>query len=127
MGSFQEEIRRMQEFTQTTTSSDVTELEGRIAEAMVYLARSGELLAKARTALRRKRASEVCATIMAVAKAEHLSAKVQNALLEGVAAEEEEVVDTLDRLNRALTHQLDGLRTLLSFEKEAMRIAKTGY
>ena len=44
-----------------------------------------------------------------------------------IAEDESYLVDRLDRLNAACTHQLDALRTLLSYEKEAMRLNKTGY
>ena len=52
---------------------------------------------------------------------------MQNALLDSIAEEEAFLVDTLDRLNAAATHQLDALRTLLSYEREGLRLNKTGY
>ena len=94
---------------------------------MVYLNRSGEMLADAKKLLRKKKSTEISNTIIAIAKEQCLSAKEQNALLDSIAEEESYLVDRLDRLNAACTHQLDALRTLLSYEKEAMRLNKTGY
>jgi hypothetical protein len=91
---------------------------------MTYMSRSGEMLAKAKKILRTKRTSEINKTIIAIAKQEHLSASVQNALLDSICEEESYLVDWLDRINRTCTHQIDGIRSLLSYVKEEMRFGK---
>lgn len=98
-----------------------------MADTMVYVARTGEMLAEAKRLLRRRKSEEIQNTILTIAKENCLSAKVQNALLDSIAEDEAFLVDTLDRLNATATHQLDALRTLLSYEKEALRLNKTGY
>ena len=85
------------------------------------------MLAEAKKALRRKKASEISNTIINIAKEQCLSAKVQNTLIDSIAEDEAYLVDWLDRLNAAATHQVDALRSILSFERENLRITKTGY
>ena len=94
---------------------------------MAYVARTGEMLAQAKRLLRRRKSEEIQNTILRIARENCLSAKVQNALLDSIAEDEAFLVDTLDRLNAAATHQLDALRTLLSYEREGLRLNKTGY
>lgn len=93
----------------------------------VYIGRSGHLLATAKRIARRKKASEISDVIVKIAKENYLSAKAQNALIDSIADEEMFLVDTLGRINASFTHQLDFIRTIISFEKENLRIAKTGY
>jgi hypothetical protein len=52
---------------------------------------------------------------------------VQNTLADSLCREEQYLVDWIERLNRAVTHQQDALRSLISYEKEHLRISKTGY
>jgi len=94
---------------------------------MSYMSRSGEMLAKAKKILRARKTSEINKTIISIAKASHLSASVQNALLDSICEEESYLVDWTERINKTCTHQIDGLRSLLSYEKEEMRLSKTGY
>lgn len=108
---------------QEKTSNNPMEIQERLSELMVYLARSSELLAIARKELRKKKSAEIEQTIIAVAKETNLSSKVQNQLLESIAEEEAFLVDWLDRLNSTIVHQIDGLRSLLSYAKEEMRMA----
>jgi hypothetical protein len=115
------EAQKIQDFLDVTVSSDPAELVDRIATLMVYMSRSGELYAKAKNILRAKKTSEISKTIINIAKEQCLSASVQNALLDSICEEEAFLVDWLERINRSCTHQLDGLRTLLSYEKEQMR------
>lgn len=122
-----DEIKQMQAYLEIQTSTNPEELQERIATISVYKARSGEMYAEAKKALRRKKSSEISNTIIKIAKESHLSASVQNALLDSICEEESFLVDILDRLNAACTLQIDALRTLLSYAKEELRINKTGY
>lgn len=85
------------------------------------------MLAEAKKALRRKKASEISNTIISIAKEQCLSAKEQNTLIDSIAEKEAYLVDWLERLNAAATHQVDALRSILSYEREQLRINKTGY
>jgi energy-converting hydrogenase Eha subunit C len=117
-----EEAQKIQEYLDITVSSDPAELVDRIAMLMTYMSRSGEMFAKAKKDLRDKKTTEISRTIMAIAKEQCLSATVQNALLDSICEDEAFMVDWLERINRTCTHQIDGLRSLLSYEKEQMRL-----
>jgi len=125
--TLQEEAKQISDYLQITCQNNPQEIQQRIADTMVYVVRTGEMLATAKQMLRRRKSEEIQNTIIAIAKENCLSAKVQNALLDSIAEEEAFLVDTLDRLNAAATHQLDALRTLLSYEREGLRLNKTGY
>lgn len=125
--TLQEEAKIISDYLQTTCQGNPQEIQQRMADTMVYVARTGEMLATAKRLLRRRKSEEIQNTILRIARENCLSAKVQNALLDSIAEEEAFLVDTLDRLNAAATHQLDALRTLLSYEREGMRLNKTGY
>lgn len=120
------EIEEIQKYLEITCSNDPAEIQDRISTLMVYLARTSEMLADAKKALRKKKSAEINSSIIAVAKENHLSSKVQNALLESIAEEECFLVDWLDRINSTIVHQIDGLRSLLSYAKEEMRMANYG-
>lgn len=116
-----DEAKGIQDYLDVTVSSDPAELVDRIATLMTYMARSGEMYAQAKRILRAKKTNEINKTILAIAKEQCLSASVQNALLDSICEEESFMVDWLERINRTCTHQIDGLRSLLSYEKEQMR------
>jgi hypothetical protein len=119
--------KELQMFLETESSNDPAELQDRILKLMAYIAYSGEMLAEAKRLLRSRKSAEISKTIIAIAKEQCLSASVQNALLDSICDEEAYLVDWIDRINRTATHQLDGCRSLLSYEKEGLRINKTGY
>lgn len=121
MEDFNKEAREMQDYLEISTSNDPVEYVERISRLMGFLARSGEMFARAKQVLRAKKTTEISKTILAIAKEQCLSASVQNALLDSICGDEAFMVDWLDRINRSCTHQLDSLRSLLSYEKEQMR------
>jgi hypothetical protein len=126
-----EELRIEAEFIQAyldiTVSNNHEEMAERLASLMSYLSRTAEMLAKAKRILRAKKTSEINNTIISIAKAAHLSASVQNALLDSICEDEAFLVDWIERLNKACTHQMDGLRSLISYDKEELRLRETGY
>ncbi len=56
-----------------------------------------------------------------------MSAKAQNALVDSMAQDEVFLVDWLDRIYATTVHQQDVLRSILSYEKENIRLNNTGY
>ncbi|WP_252639415.1 hypothetical protein [Dysgonomonas mossii] len=125
--TLQEEAQQIQDYLDITCSENPEEILERIRAIMPYISRTAFMLAEAKKALRRKKASEISNTIINIAKEQCLSAKVQNTLIDSIAEDEAYLVDWLDRLNAAATHQVDALRSILSFERENLRITKTGY
>jgi hypothetical protein len=71
--------------------------------------------------------SEIANTIIAIAKENFLSAKAQNALVDAIAEDEAFLVDKLDRINSSCVHQIDALRSILSYEKAFLKLNETGY
>lgn len=125
--TLQEEAQQIQDYLDITCSENPEEILERIRAIMPYISRTAFMLAEAKKALRRKKASEISNTIINIAKEQCLSAKVQNTLIDSIAEDEAYLVDWLDRLNAAATHQVDALRSILSYEREQLRINKTGY
>jgi hypothetical protein len=117
----------IQSYLDITVSNDPFEISERIGILMSYMSRSGEMLALSKKILRERKTREISDTIIAIAKASHLSATVQNALLDSICEQESFLVDWVERINRGCVHQIDALRSLLSYEKEEMRLTKTGY
>lgn len=123
----QQEAQKIQDYLDIECSDNPEEIQERIRTISTYISRTGFLLAESKKSLRRKKASEINNHIINVARDKGLSAKVQNTLLDSLAEEEAYLVDWLDRLNAAATHQNEALRSLLSYEREHLRLAKTGY
>lgn len=123
----EDEIKEISGYLNITCSNNPQEIQERISTIMVYMMRTGEMLATAKKLLRKKKSDEIQNTILQIAKENCLSAKIQNALLDSIAEDESFLVDRLDRLNASCVHQLDSLRTLLSYEKESLRLNKQGY
>ena len=119
-----EELEKIQEFLEIDVSENPEELIERIKTLNVYMARSGRMLAEAKQRLREKKASEISKTILEIAKQNLISAKAQNALVDSIAQEENFLVDWAERINKACTHQVDALRSLLSYEKEQLRLTQ---
>lgn len=119
-----EEAQQIQDYLDIECSEDPEEVLERIRAIMPYISRTAFMLAESKKALRRKKASEISKTIINIAKEQCLSAKVQNTLIDSIAEEEAYLVDWLDRLNAAATHQVDALRSILSYEREQLRLTK---
>lgn len=122
--TLQQEAQQIQGYLDITCSENPEEVLERIRAIMPYISRTAFMLAEAKKALRRKKASEISNTIINIAKEQCLSAKVQNTLIDSIAEDEAYLVDWLDRLNAAATHQVDALRSILSYEREQLRLTK---
>jgi hypothetical protein len=127
MDELKRETATIQAYLDIVCSNSPEEISDRISQLMSYMARSGEMLAQAKRLLRSRKSVEIRNTIMTVAKTERLSASVQNALLDSVCEQEAFLAEWLERVNKSCTHQIEGLRSLLSYEKEGLRLTKTGY
>lgn len=114
------EAAQIQSFLEIETSDDPQEIKERLATLSVYIARTGKMQADAKRLLREKKSSQIAETIIKIAKENYLSAKAQNALVDTLAIQENELVDWLDRLNSACVHQADICRSLLSYAKQEM-------
>lgn len=103
----------MQLFIEAEPPTEPQAISQRMSELSVRMARSGYLLSKAKyeQELAMLKASRLKDLIP-------LAPSIQKEILRASCAEENKVVN---RINRTCVHQVDILRTQLSFEKEQMR------
>lgn len=116
------ECEGYQEYLQEVWGDDdINFLINRATTISAYHARIGYLLAEAKDLQRIAKTAEVNKAITTILKQQNLSIKVQNVMVEGLAARESKAVDWLDRLNSMCVHQMDLLRTIISKVKEEMK------
>jgi len=125
--NLKEEAKIIQAYLEIVCSNNPEEIKLRMGDIQMYMARSGEMLAEAKKELNKKITFEIKETILAIAKENFLSSRAQNALVNSIAEEERFMVDWIERINKSCTHQIDALRSLLSYEKEQLRLNSTGY
>lgn len=118
-----EQIRKeaedIQSLLECLNDADINSLIGRLDQLGVYYARSGELLSEV-----------VGMRDAAVSKLFHdekemilsLSPSLATKLVNSSAGELNALEKWLDRINAACKHQCDSLRTMISYEKERMRL-----
>jgi hypothetical protein len=123
INELKQECEDMQAEIECMTPDELNAVIERAKRLAVYHARSGYLLAEAKRLYRGKKASEIAQTIVKIAKEGYLSGRAQNALVDSIAQEEAYFVDHLDRINSTCVHQLDLMRSIISKEKEEMRMA----
>ena len=122
-----DELREMQTFLEITVGGTAVEIQERISDLQVYLARSGEIVAITERLMKAKKAYGLATEVLDKIKADKLSAGVQNAMLDAICIDEAFNAKWADRINRTIVHQIDANRSLLSYEKEGMRLNNTGY
>ncbi len=122
-----DELRSIQSYLEITVGGTAVEIQERISDLQVYLARSGELVAITERLMKAKKAYGLATEVLDKIKADKLSAGVQNAMLDAICIDEAFNAKWADRINRTIVHQIDANRSLLSYEKEGMRLNNTGY
>ena len=120
------EAQDMQSFLEVTMSDDPQEVVERGTDLTVYLARSAKMLADAKLILNKQKKDETMDIVRDFIIDQKLSAKVQNALIDGLCRDSQYLVDWLERMNAAITHQLDWCRSVVSKNKEEMRLTQIG-
>ena len=122
----QAEAQQIQDFLEITMSDHPQEVIERGNDLQVYMARTGKMLADAKYMLNEQKHEETMNVVREFIIDQKLSAKVQNALIDGLCKESQYLVDWIDRLNAACTHQLDWCRSVNSKNKEEMRLNNLG-
>lgn len=92
----------------------------RLQELMAYMAESGKLKADAGYHYHAKLNSEIMKAIEKLLP-DYASATLQNKFVQSLAKDELRLVELADRVNRSATHQIDAMRTLLSYIKSLPR------
>ena len=113
------ECEVIQKYLETTISESGEEAILRGNDLIVYMARTGYLLANAKKVYSEKINSELMKQL--VKQYEELpmmSAKAINIIVDSFAKDEKYLVNLLDRLNASCTHQLEYMRTLISLHKQ---------
>lgn len=122
--SIAEELAVIDSYLNITMSEDVQEAVLRGNDLAVYIARSGKLLADAKYYLNEKKKFEVFDTLRETASRAGATAKAVNAIIDSLCKDEQYLVDWADRVNRACVHNIDWCRTIVSKQKEEMRLAR---
>lgn len=91
-------------------------------ELLGYIARTGKMKADARYHLDKKKKSSIMDTLRDIGK-NAMPASTLNDLVKANCENENYLYEWCERLNRSATHQLDWLRSLVSKEKEQMRLS----
>lgn len=121
---FVEEIEEMQAFLEITASDNPKELNQRLTDINVYMARSGKMLADAKA---------LQDSITAKVYDEHkeflcrVPATVAIKFVTSQTVTANQLVNWLDRINRTLVHASDNIRTQISFAKQDMALQRKGY
>ena len=121
---YSEELENIQKYLEITVSDDPDEISERLSMIAVYMARTGFILAEARMELDQARVLVYSSHAGTISK---LPASVSKMFIESVTDQQNRLVNWVDRLNSTCIHQGDILRTLLSFQKENLKLTRTGY
>lgn len=115
-------LNELQQFLEAQYDSEEGHLiMDRLGIASAYMAESGKLKADADWHYMAALNSEIMHTIKNFMP-DYLSASAQNQLVKSLAKDEFRLVTYADRVNRSLTHQIDAMRTQLSYLKEQMKL-----
>ena len=117
--SLKEKAGRMQSYLEETTPSEPNDLIDRTEKLNILIAQSGKMLADAEW----YRDEIVNSAIMKSIKdsmEEKLSATILNQYIKTTARDYNFLVKWIDRINATATHQIDSIRTIISFRKAEM-------
>ena len=112
----QDKADRMNKYLQEKASDEPNDIIDRINNLSVLISQSGEYLAAANYYKDALISSEIM-RVMKEGIIDKLSMTAINKLVNSLAKEESFLVNQLDRINSAGVHQLDGLRSVLSYRK----------
>lgn len=116
------EAEAIQEFLEEPTPTEIEGIVARGDELLAYIARTGKMKADAKYWKDKKKKSAIMETVREMGK-KSMPASTLNELIEATCEVENMLYEWCDRLNRTATHQLDWLRSLVSKEKEQMRLS----
>lgn len=117
-----EEALKMQDYLEVTMSDNPQEWTERGNTLCEYMARSGKCLADAKYHLAEKKKTFIFEELTAIMSGAGFSATTQKELINSHCGELERLVTWFDRINRTCTHQMDYIRSLISKEKEEMKM-----
>lgn len=118
-GIIKTSIEKMQKYLEERTPSEEEGVIQRMEYLQVLVARSGQLLAEARY-LRDEAINTAIKGVMNDQTYYNASASTINEFVRTSAKDLSYLVNSLDRINATATHQLDALRSILSYRKSQM-------
>jgi hypothetical protein len=114
----EQEALQIDSFLNITISEDMNECTERGSDLIVYMARSGKLLADAKYHLDKVMQENI---IKEFGQNAGLAPSILKQLIEASCKNENYIVNWIERINRTCTHQLDWLRTIISKTKEEIK------
>lgn len=117
--SLKDKAEKMQKYLEEQVGSEPNELIDRTEKLNILIAQSGKMLADAEW----YRDEVINSAIMKSIKdsmEEKLSATVLNQYIKTAARDYNFLVKWIDRINATATHQIDSIRTIISFRKAEM-------
>jgi hypothetical protein len=117
-----EEANNMQFFIEITVGDSPNEWTERGSALCEYMARSAKCLADSKYHLAEKKKHFIIDELSGLLNLFNYSATTQRELITSCCGDVERLVTWFDRINRTCTHQIDWIRTLISREKEEMKM-----
>lgn len=109
--SIKNELVIIQNYLEITPSEEITEIEDRGNQLIVYIARTSKLLADAKYHKNEKLNSTF---VNDIKKISGLSPSLANKFVDSLCKDENHLIDWCERLNRASTHGYEWTRSLMS-------------
>lgn len=109
---------KFQAFLEASGGSDPLEIMSRLEHLNILIAKSGQCLADAKY-LQDKAISEGIKNVL-MHEEYTMSASTLNTYVKSLAREYNYLVNMFDRINATATHQIDSLRSILSYKKSEM-------
>lgn len=127
--SFEDLIKEAEEIQAYLDSEIPTELEAMQiygSEVSVYISRTGQMVADAGAHKDAKMSSAIMDQLSQMGSRAGLPASTLNKLIDANCKEETRLLKWCERLNRSATHRVDWVRSLVSKEKERLRLEANG-
>ena len=119
MNAIKDEIEQYQSFLEEPISEEVEAAFQKGNELVVIIARTGYLFADFKRTLNGKMQSEVMKSLKKIAnETPFATSRTVNALIDSLCREERFMVDWTERINKSATHQLEYIRTIISYAKQ---------
>ncbi len=124
--SLKQEAEEIQAFTDQGCEDDIYLVEQRGSRLQAYISRTGKMLADAKLLLNQAKRQEIVQALEKYYAKMDAPKIAVNELIKATCAEEQYIVDWVERLNRTCVHESDWCRTLISKFKEEMRMNSYG-
>lgn len=120
--SLEKEADRIQQFAENCASDDVNVLVDKLNDLNHFLARTAVMLPEAKMIHDKAMLDTYLAYDF-----EKMPASVVNKMVASMCGESSRLVTWVERLNRTLVHIGENMRTQISFNKEQLKLTRSGY